>query len=289
MTAGLLPIDKPEGPTSHDVIDSTRRILGIRRIGHTGTLDPFASGLLILCVGWATRLAEYVSTLPKTYRCLIRLGERTDTDDRTGTVVASSDGWQSLRSEEIEAALRAQEGEIEQRPPAYSARRVEGRRAYEIARAGERPRLGARRVSIARIAIIDISPPDVDAEIDCSGGTYIRAVARDLGETLGVGAHLRSLRRLGVGEYRVEDAIPLLPPPSRPTLEASMLPPAAAVSHLRRIDLDAEGRAAVQHGRPIPASETADGPIALFHAGRLVAVAEVDDGWLRPRKVFPVR
>ncbi len=235
---GLLLVDKPEGPTSHDMISRVRAALGVRRVGHTGTLDPFASGLLLLCVGWATRLSEYLTPLPKHYRGVIRLGETTDTDDRTGRTTARSDDWQRLDRAEIEEALRRQQGVIEQRPPVYSARKVSGRRAYDLARKGESPELGARPVEIESLELRELQPPDLAVEIECSSGTYIRAVARDLGESLGVGAHLRELRRLAIGGFRVEDALRLEPGTSATEVLSRLRPVESAVAHLRRADLE---------------------------------------------------
>jgi tRNA pseudouridine55 synthase len=206
---GLLLVDKPEGPTSHDMAEIVRRVTGVRRVGHTGTLDPFASGLLLLCVGWATRLAEYLTPLPKIYRGVIRLGERTDSDDRTGTVIGRSDDWRKLDAAAIRRVLEAQVGEIEQLPPAFSAKKLSGRRAYSLARAGGEVDLKPQRVTVRSIELRDLSLPDVCVEVACSSGTYIRAIARDVGEALGVGGHLAELRRLRIGEFSVDAAIQL--------------------------------------------------------------------------------
>lgn len=285
--AGLLTIDKPEGPTSHDVADIVRRVTAVRRVGHTGTLDPFASGLLLLCVGWTTRLAEYLTALPKAYRGIIRLGERTDTDDRTGRVVARSDAWRGLDAERVRRALESQTGEIEQRPPAYSAKKVAGRRAYALARGGEAPELKAERVTVHRLSLCEMSLPDVGFEIECSSGTYVRSVARDLGEALGVGAHLRWLRRVRIGAFVVEDALRLDREASREDVVAGLRPPEAAVSHLPRADLDAENWDAIRHGRPVSWEEASVlGPVAVFMEGKLVAMAELKGDLLRPKKVF---
>jgi tRNA pseudouridine55 synthase len=288
--AGLLLLDKPEGPTSHDVIDSVRLALGLRRVGHTGTLDPFASGLLLVCIGWATRLAEYLTTLPKTYIGLIRLGERTDTDDRTGTVLARNEAWRGLGREELERALASQVGVIHQRPPDYSAKRVGGRRSYAVAREGGRPELETRRVMIRRLQLLEMAPPDVRVEIECSSGTYVRAVARDVGEEIGSGAHLRELRRTRIGDFHVREAVPIEADTSGNELRAALRAPAAAASHLPHLTLDDAAAEAVRHGRPIdaPGRGAGAGPLALFHDAALLAIAELRDGRLCPVKVFPV-
>ncbi len=285
---GLLLIDKAEGPTSHDVVARVRRRLGVRRVGHTGTLDPFASGLLLLCLGWATRLAEYLTGLPKTYRARMRLGERTDTDDRTGTTIGRSDVWRELGVEDVRRALQAQQGVIEQLPPAYSAKKVSGRRAYELAREGAAVSLRAQRVRIARAQLLEFEPPDLEVEIECSSGTYVRSLARDLGEALGAGAHLNRLRRLAIGPFRVEESLNLEGEPSREELLARLRPPEEAVVGLARVTLGSEAAAAVAQGRAVAWSEAATpGPVALMAGGRLLAIGELREGHLHPRKVFP--
>jgi tRNA pseudouridine55 synthase len=270
------------------VVGLARRALGTRRVGHTGTLDPFASGLLLLCVGWATRLAEYLSGLDKTYRGVAHLGVVTDTADRTGAVLERGEGWRDLRDDEIEAAFRAQLGEIAQMPPAYSAKKVAGVRAYELARRGEEVALEPVRVRIERIEVLEITLPEVVFEVECSSGTYIRSLARDIGEALGVGAHLAALRRTRVGSHDVGDAIPASRLDDPEQVREGWLTPLEAVAHLRRVEVDANEARALGHGIRIPAAERipAGGPLAISHEGRLLAIGEVEDGALRARKVF---
>lgn len=284
--AGLLLVDKPEGPSSHDVVSALRKAVGVRRVGHTGTLDPFASGLLLLCVGWVTRLAEYLTSLPKVYRGVIRLGVSTDTDDCTGSIIETNSDWERLDRDRVQAALDRQLGEIEQVPPAYSAKKVAGRRAYAVARQGGAPQLAARPVMIRRLSIRDFSPPDVSIELECSSGTYVRAVARDLGASLAVGAHLAALRRVRVGLFEVEDAIELSPTSNRDDIIEQLRPPEVAVAHLERADLDRASIGDLLHGRPVVWRGTVAGPVAAHHAGKLIAVAGVRDGQLWPLKVF---
>lgn len=287
--AGLLLVDKAEGPTSHDIVALARKVLRVRRIGHTGTLDPFASGLILLCVGWATRLAEYLISLPKTYRGVIRLGVQTDTDDRTGTAVETHDGWKNLGRDQVETALERQLGEIEQVPPAYSAKKLAGRRAYAVARAGSSLDLASQPVTIHRLSILELALPDVGIELECSSGTYVRAVARDLGASLGVGAHLAALRRLQVGGFRVENALRLTRDSRRDDIVDRLLPPETAVAHLERIDVDRASVIELIHGRPIAwYSGPSAGPIAVHSEGSLAAVADVRDDRLWPMKVFAV-
>jgi tRNA pseudouridine55 synthase len=283
---GLLLVDKPEGPTSHDVIGHVRKALGTRRVGHTGTLDPFASGLLVLCFGWATRLAEYLVGLPKAYRAVARLGARTETDDRTGSVISNSDAWHSLSEDDIRVALSSQLGEIDQIPPDYSAKKVDGRRAYAVAREGGSPRLRAQRVTIGRLELTDYAPPDAAFDIECSSGTYVRAVARDLGEALGVGAHLTLLRRMRIGEFSLDDAIRVERDTPAEAIERHLLAPQAAVRHLPRAELGATASAAISHGQAVDWAGEASGPVAVFFDGQLIAIGESASGQLLPRKVF---
>jgi tRNA pseudouridine55 synthase len=234
---GVLPVDKPEGPTSHDVVARARRSLGLRRIGHTGTLDPFASGLLLLCIGPATRLAEYLTHLPKSYRATLRLGAVTDTDDREGEVVRFSDGWREVTEAALEGALDRQRGAILQVPPRFSAKKVAGERMYDVARRGGVVETAPVSVSISRLQVTRFAPPDVDFEVDCSSGTYIRAIARDVGEALGVGAHLVSLRRTRIGAHSVDGAIAVDRLEDRDAVGSALLSPARAVAHLPRVEV----------------------------------------------------
>ncbi|MEE9246434.1 MAG: tRNA pseudouridine(55) synthase TruB [Gemmatimonadota bacterium] len=284
---GLLLIDKPEGPTSHDMVKLARKTMRLSRVGHTGTLDPFASGLLVLCLGWATRLAEYITPLPKMYRGVIRLGVGTDTDDCTGTVISENHEWRQLREEVVRAALESMVGEMLQRPPAYSAKKVAGRRAYTIARRGSTPQLHHERVTLYRASVTEVALPDVSFEIECSRGTYIRSVARDLGDKLGVGAHLAKLRRLRVGEFSVDAALLLSSDVDEADALARLIEPEAAVGHLERIDLDTGAFDAFGHGRPLPYEVGGGaGPVAVFVDGRLAAIGEARAGSLWPKKVL---
>lgn len=203
---GLLLVDKPAGMTSHDVVQSVRRILGERSIGHLGTLDPFATGLLVLLLGRATRLATFIDTEPKVYQASISFGEETDTDDATGTVIRAAP---APGEADVRAALPSLTGPISQVPPAYSAKSVDGTRAYDAARRGEPLQLAAVRVTVHEWHVTGFADGRLDAVITCSSGTYIRALARDLGRLTRSAAHLESLRRTRVGEFRIEDAVTL--------------------------------------------------------------------------------
>ncbi len=283
---GLLLINKPAGPTSHDVVAAVRRQLprGLK-VGHAGTLDPFAEGLLVLCVGPATRLASYVQARPKRYWALVCLGATSSTDDREGRLApapaAAAPGESAVRD-----ALGRFVGTIEQVPPAHSAVHVDGRRAYKLARAGEAPDLPPRTVSVHSIDLLRYEYPHLEIDVRCGTGTYIRALARDIGSALGVGAYCQRLTRTAVGDFRIEDAL-------RPEdLEAArdLLPPLAALGDLPRVTVTAAQAARLRHGNPltlpgpIPAGEVA----VVDSQSGLLAIAEVrDDGKaLRPKKVF---
>ncbi len=285
---GVLPVDKPEGPTSHDIVARARRALGTRRIGHTGTLDPFASGLLLLCLGRATRIAEYLTGLDKTYRATARLGAVTDTDDRTGAVLATSDAWRSLDAARVEEALQGLAGSQLQVPPAYSAKKVEGERMYARARRGEPVALPPVPVTIHRIEVLELELPDVRFEVECSSGTYIRALARDLGARLGVGAHLAALRRTRVGEHDIGAAIPAQGMDDPEVVRSAWITPAQALRHMPHVPVSAGQAAELGHGGPIfaPADLPAQELVAVCEGDDLVAIAECSAGMLRPRKVF---
>ena len=273
-------VAKPGGPTSHDVVDQVRRALGLRRVGHLGTLDPFAAGLLVIVVGRATRLAQYAADWTKSYEGVIRLGRTTATDDATGPTAGASDACQSLDRAHVEAALARFHGAYEQRPPAYSAVKVEGERAYRRARRGEPVALAARPVLVSALELVRFAPPDVAFRATVSGGTYVRGLARDVGEELGCGAHLATLVRTRVGPFRLEDGVM----PERLTA-GDLRDPATLVAELPRRDLDETARVAVTHGRPVSAGKGEEGSVALFADGHLVAVAEREGDLLKPRVV----
>lgn len=286
---GVLRVDKPEGPTSHDAVARARRALRTRRIGHTGTLDPFASGLLLLCIGPATRLAEYLTALPKRYEATMRLGETTDTDDRMGEVIARGERWPEVTEERLREALRRQTGEIEQLPPRYSAKKVAGERMYDAARRGEEVERTPSRVTVHAIEVTRFAPPEVDFTVDCGSGTYIRAIARDAGETLGVGAHLTRLRRTRVGEHEVSVAVPLERLEDEAAVAAAFLSPAEAVRHLPRVVIEEEERARLAHGGAVRGEGElpVEGPVAILsRGGELLAIGEPRDGRVQPRKVL---
>lgn len=298
--SGILRVDKPEGPTSHDIVSRARRALRTRRVGHTGTLDPFASGLLLLCVGTATRLSESLTGLPKSYEAVARLGIRTDTDDREGVVLDVHEGVEALDPAELDRALAALRGPLLQVPPAFSAKKVGGEAMHRKARRGEVVELPPVPVEVHAIERVDWTPPLLRFRVDCSSGTYIRALARDLGEALGVGAHLAGLRRTRVGDHSVEGAVPADALDDAERVAAAWLAPREALTHLPCLDLTPEQAARIRTGQRItadvgqesePPRSTAggghEGRLALFLDEELVALAETEGEWILPRRVFP--
>lgn len=283
---GVLPVDKPAGPSSHDIVGAARRALGMRRIGHTGTLDPFATGLLLLCLGTATRLAEYLTGMDKEYEATARLGVSTDTLDHTGAVTASVEDWPELAEPRVRAAFEDQVGRRLQTPPIYSAKKIDGRRAYDLARAGEAVVPAAVEVVIHSLDVLSVDGRDVTFRMRCSSGTYVRAVARDAGEALGVGAHLTALRRTAVGAFGVGEALTPQALEDEEAVRAALIPPLRAVGHLPSVELSPEERQRIGHGQRLPADSSEAGLLALVEGGELVAVAESDGQTIRPRKVF---
>ena len=274
-------VAKPAGPTSHDVVDIVRRALGEQRIGHLGTLDPFAKGLLVLVVGRATRLAPFAAAWPKSYEGVIRLGVTTETDDLMGAVTRTAP-WTHITVAELAAVIQSFRGGYEQRPPAYSAVKIGGERAYARARRGETVEPAPRPVEIRALEIVEAAMPDLRFRATVSGGTYLRSLARDIGAQLGCGAHLAALRRTAVGPLQVDDAVA----PEAVTL-AAVLDAAVLVAHLPRRQVDQKERDAIVHGRPIGSNPPADGGqlTAVFAGDELLAVAEQSGEFLKPRTV----
>lgn len=284
---GVLPIDKPAGPSSHDMVAVARRALGLRRIGHTGTLDPFATGLLLLCVGTATRLAEYLIGMDKVYEATARLGVATDTLDLTGAVVAESGDRTMPDTATIRAAFEDQVGTRHQTPPVYSAKKIAGRKAYELARAGEAVTPDAVEITIHGLEVTAIDGVNVSFRVRASSGTYVRAVARDAGDALGVGAHLTALRRTAIGEFDVDGALGPDQLEDDVAVRAALIDPLRAMAHMPTIEVDEDESRRISHGQRLAAGGRADpGIVALAHADALVAVAESDGETIRPRKVF---
>lgn len=285
---GFLNIDKPAGITSHDAVARVRRLARQRRVGHAGTLDPAATGVLVLALGGATRLIEYVQdATAKRYRAVVRLGSATTTDDAEGQELFSAP-VPALDAAALERALAPFRGAIMQTPPMYAALHHEGKRLHELARAGVTVERAPRPVQIERIDLLDWNPPLLTLDVLCGKGTYIRALARDLGEALGCGGHLHTLRRTAVGAFLADDATPLGDLEADPALlEIRLLPPEHAVLDWPMIALNAAEARMVAQGRPLPHDGPA-GDRARAHApdGALLALLARSDGLWKPQKVF---
>lgn len=274
-------MDKPAGPTSHDVVHRARRACGTRAVGHTGTLDPFATGLLVVLVGRATRLARFVEQQPKTYLATARLGVVTDTDDRTGAVVEERP-VPGLADDAVRAAVAGLAGRQLQRPPAFSAKKVAGERSYRLAREGRAVTLAPVPVEVLAVELVAWRAPELEFRVTVSPGTYVRALARDLGERLGCGAHLMALRRERIGPLDVADAVPL----DELVPGVPLRPLRAVLGHLPARELTAAEAAHVRHGRPIAAGAEPEGDVLLCAGGAVLAVGRREGGVLRPRVVL---
>jgi tRNA pseudouridine55 synthase len=299
---GVLVVDKPVGPTSHDMVDLIRRLTGVRRVGHGGTLDPFAAGVLPVFIGRATRLVEYHMADDKAYRALIAFGATSTTDDLDGELTVTE--VPAPDREGVEAALVPFRGRISQVPPDHSAVRVQGRHAYELARVGERPALSARQIEIRQLDLVawdeaDPARPTATVEIACSAGTYIRAIARDLGAALGCGAYLVALTRSQSGPFTRDQAH--VPDAIRAAFAtgsgASLLLPAdAGLDSFPSVDLDGGDLQALLRGQvvraPVGPAQRGGAPLKGSHcrvhdaSGRLAAIARLEGGRLHPEKVL---
>ena len=288
---GLIVVDKPAGMTSHDVVARIRRLAKTRRVGHGGTLDPMATGVLIIGVNRATRLLTYVIGSAKSYTATIRLGESTVTDDAEGDVTARVPAT-GVTDDAVRAGLAAQTGEIDQVPSAVSAIKINGERAYKRVRDGENVDIPARRVTVSRLDVLGIRRPagadvvDVDIDVTCSSGTYIRAIARDLGATLAVGGHLTALRRTAVGGLTLAESATLEELERRaPDVVGLPMADAARRAFPQRTATPEEARV-LSHGGPL-APAGIDGPYAVFDpAGTLLAIVSERDGRARAEIVL---
>jgi tRNA pseudouridine55 synthase len=295
--SGILVLDKPVGLTSHDVVDIVRRGTNIRRAGHTGTLDPRASGVLVVLVGPAVRLSEFVSASDKRYQAIIRLGGSTDTYDADGRFMHQPNTTPvNVTEQQFEEVLQRFVGEIEQTPPPFSAVKVHGRKAYEMAREGEPVELAPRKINVYHLEVLEWAPPEVVIDVHCSSGTYVRSLANDLGTALGCGAYLVGLRRTKSGRFSLRDAVPL-----RKLQEAFtvgnwyqyLIPAAEALAEWPAVELNPDEVEEVKHGHRVKAAADAQPGLVrgVSMAGELVAIldlAQAEDGspeW-QPKKVF---
>ena len=288
--SGVLVVDKPVGMTSHDVVQVIRRGTNIRRAGHTGTLDPRASGVLVVLIGPAVRLSEYVSASDKRYQAVIMLGTTTDTYDADGKTTSSAP--YEVTEEQFNEELQKFVGQIEQVPPPYSAVKVGGQKAYDRARAGEEFELEPRIINVYSLEVLEWAPPEVVVDVNCSSGTYVRSLAHDLGEKLGCGATLTGLRRTKSGRFSLRDAVSL-----RKLNEAFqdgnwyqyLIPAAEALSEWPTVELNHEQVDEMRHGHRVPAASKEHlKAIGVSEQGELVAIMELDEEAMewQPRKVF---
>jgi len=289
VTSGLVVVDKPAGWTSHDVVARVRRLAGTRRVGHAGTLDPMATGVLVLGVQRATRLLGHLALGDKGYEATIRLGQATVTDDADGKPVGGAD-TAGVTQAAVRAGLAALTGEVDQVPAAVSAVKVDGRRAYARVRAGQDVTLPARRVTVSRLEPRGWRRPaphllDVDVAVECSSGTYVRAIARDLGAALGVGGHLTALRRTRVGPFTLDRALTLDQLAEQAAAGTDPVPiglDAAVAAVFPRRDVDAESARRLAHGGRLAPAGLAGTYGAFDPDGHVVALVEERDGAARP-------
>lgn len=283
--SGLLIIDKPVGPTSHDVVARVRRAAGTRRVGHAGTLDPLAGGVLLVCIGRATRLVEYLVGLDKEYETTLRLGQSTNTYDAEGEVTAERPVVVDATA--IAAALDGFRGPIRQRVPSFSAVKRDGRPLYQSARRGEQVELPEREVTIYTLDLLAYEPPLLTLRMAVSSGTYVRSLAQDLGQALGCGGHVVALRRTRVGRFAESEAVALdaLTPE---TLPGRLLMPETAVAHLPRVEFDEAAAAELGFGRRVPARpDSPAGDAAAFGPnGRFIGIVAAEAGEWRARKIM---
>jgi tRNA pseudouridine55 synthase len=290
---GILVVDKPSGVTSRFVVDVIAHAVPRAKVGHSGTLDPLASGILIICIGAATRLVEAVQRWSKSYRTVVHLGARSDTLDADGRIetVACPP---IPRAAEIARVLASLSGPTLQRPPAYSALKIRGERAYDLARAGRRVELAPRLVQIDEIAVLRYEWPRLELQIDCASGTYIRSLARDVGELLGCGGYVETLVRTRVGPFSLEEAVSLEALAAANSVGPHLRPAIEAVPDLPRVVLSPSQVEAVACGRRLSTTdlsrpiETVGDVALLSEDGQLVALAQSNprEGWVQPRKVF---
>ncbi len=292
FVSGALVIDKPVGMTSHDVVKIVRRGTDIKRAGHTGTLDPRASGVLVVLIGPAVRLSEFLSASDKRYQAIIKFGVATDTYDTEGKQVGETKSVDHITDEDFHTLLNNYEGKITQTPPAYSAVKIQGQKAYEKARRGEEVEIPAREIDVYNLELLEWAPPEAVIDVYASSGTYVRSLANDLGNDLDVGAHLTGLRRTKNGQFTLRDAVRM--GELQDAFEAGdwykhLIPAADTLGDWYTITLSSEEAEKIKHGHRIPAKPDESGwARGLSEQGDLIALLEVleDEQLWQPRKVF---
>lgn len=296
-TNGIIVINKPQDWTSHDCVAVMRRATGIKRIGHTGTLDPMATGVLPICIGTATRIMEYMDLNWKTYRATLKLGIETDTEDIWGEVI-SEKSTEGISKEQIVQVVNSFIGEIEQIPPKYSALKVNGKKLYEYARAGQEVKIKSRKITVKEIIINDISGDNVDLTITCSKGTYIRTICSDIGKKLGCGATMSSLVRTASGIFKLKDAIEIedIKKMSKEEILDRLIDTDVPLVHFGKINLDAKKAKDFVNGKKIRRKEidivgesNHQNMYNIYYSNEFLGVAKIEEGVLKAHKVFNVR
>lgn len=296
-TNGIIVINKPQDWTSHDCVAVMRRATGIKRIGHTGTLDPMATGVLPICIGTATRIMEYMDLDWKTYRATLKLGIETDTEDIWGEVI-SEKSTEGISKEQIVQVVNSFIGEIEQIPPKYSALKVNGKKLYEYARAGQEVKIKSRKITVKEIIINDISGVNVDLTITCSKGTYIRTICSDIGKKLGCGATMSSLVRTASGIFKLEDAVEIedIKKMSKEEILDRLIDTDVPLVHFGKINLDAKKAKDFVNGKKIRRKEidivgesNHQNMYNIYYSNEFLGVAKIEEGVLKAHKVFNVR
>lgn len=285
---GILAVDKPIQLTSHDVVGRVRRLSRTRRVGHAGTLDPLATGVLLLGIGRATRLLEYLVGLPKTYETTLRLGQTTTTYDAEGEILAERP-YTHLTLDDVNRVLKQFRGPIQQKPPLYSALKKDGQPLYKLARQGQSVDVPARGVTIYELTILDWQPPALRLRVACSSGAYVRSLGNDIGEALGCGAYLTALRRTAVGDFTLDQTVPLAEL-TETNLVDYLLPPQAAVRHLPCLDLPASEVERLLLGqRLVRETDHARHSLVRLMAedGRLLGILRAEADYWQPHKMFP--
>lgn len=274
---GIFIIDKPEGITSHDVVQAVRKQFKTSKVGHLGTLDPMATGVLPVSIGKGTRIAQFLPGSPKEYQGQLRFGFSTNTYDRNGIPTSE----ERPLSGDIQAAMNTLTGPLEQVPPPFSAKKIGGVPAYKLARKNEEVQLAPARVEVNEFRLVQLTPPLLTFYVVCSPGTYIRSLAHDLGQRLGCGAHLTELRRTRSGDFRIEDAVPL-----HRLSAADLVPLESMMLSVPRIEVAGVDEVRIAHGNPVRTEGSADLARIFNKRGEFIAVASVENGWARPRLVL---
>jgi len=292
--SGVVAVDKPTGLTSRQIVDKVAKIVRPAKAGHAGTLDPLATGVLVVAIGCATRLISYIQQGRKRYIGRFELGKRSDTDDSEGQIRDGGD-WSGITRDQLDEAIAEFIGVIHQVPPQFSAVHVDGQRAYALARRGQTVDLQARPVEVFSVRVTQFAPPEFELELECGSGTYVRSIGRDLGEQLGCGAIMTSLRRLTVGPFSVENAVPY-DNLDVATLRAALQPPVQAIADLPRRNVDDNEAKALRQGKviglgPVPFPESANEAALIDLDNRLIGVARIEAALqrLQPHIIFPVK